>query len=116
MTREGAKKWAKEIQAFADGKEIQLWNNHFWQDVDSPVFHNDGEYRIKPESKLIPFDFSDAEKLIGKAVKSKNAEMLRSITDIGEESVYFSVNRVTFSTLLNSYTFLDGSPCGKVVE
>jgi len=73
-------------------------------------------YRIKPQPKLIPFDFSDAEKLIGKAVKRKSIEdeswMIMSASSLTVR--LFDEGRTDYKFLLNNYTFLDGSPCGKV--
>lgn len=52
MTRESAIKWAKEIKAFQEGKEIQmLWNDGKWRDNENPEFAINCEYRIKPANK-----------------------------------------------------------------
>lgn len=77
-------------------------------------------YRIKPEPKYIPFDISDAEKLIGKVVKRKGTYALRVILEI-RNSVTFQIcmgkdHETNFKSLFELYTFLDGTPCGKLVE
>jgi len=116
MTRECAKKWEKEIQAYADGKTIQAFFNKEWKDNEEPAFLDCYEYRIKPEPKLIPYDFSDAEKLIGKVVKNKNDTYKCIIISVSKDCVYMNNNTYSFRELLENNTYLDGSPCGKVVD
>lgn len=49
MTRETAQKHRKEINAFADGKDIQtLFPDGTWQDCPCPAWTFSEEYRIKP--------------------------------------------------------------------
>ena len=62
MTREETKKYLPYIQAFAEGKTIQMQvitNNGseiIWQDVNEPNFHLGHIYRVKPESTYRPFE------------------------------------------------------------
>lgn len=50
MTRDEAKKLLPVIQAFADGKDVQLKiDDKTWMNRQDPVFHPKCEYRIKPE-------------------------------------------------------------------
>jgi len=54
MTPERAKELLPIIQAFAEGKKIQTSNDIArlgWWDVDSPIFRDSMEYRIKPTKK-----------------------------------------------------------------
>jgi hypothetical protein len=44
-------KWHKEIKAWADGAEIELYRAGEWVDCDVPVWGNQSEYRIKPQPK-----------------------------------------------------------------
>ena len=46
-------KWAKEIIAWANGAEIEYKDGTWW-DIKQPNWHNDGEYRIKPQPKELP--------------------------------------------------------------
>lgn len=40
------------IHAWADGAQIQLYTSaEFWEDTKTPQWHQDMEYRIKPEHK-----------------------------------------------------------------
>ena len=54
MTREKAKELLPIIQAFAEGKDIQVWVNDTWQDEESPLFWVYAQFRIKPEQKSEP--------------------------------------------------------------
>ena len=44
-------KWAKEIKAWADGAEIEMYMHDKWTSIDNPQWHQDNEYRIKPQPK-----------------------------------------------------------------
>ena len=55
MTREEAKELLPIIQAFAEGKTIQLFTNGIWEDAKNPTFESGAMYRIKPEPKHRPF-------------------------------------------------------------
>jgi len=63
MNRERAKELLPIIQAFADGKSIQLRRNYAdgWEDLCSPAnFNNIGfEWRIKPEPRVFWINPSD---------------------------------------------------------
>lgn len=57
MTREQAKVIQPIMQAYVEGKTIQrLMSEGFWEDYDNPTFYGDVKYRIKPESKYVPFE------------------------------------------------------------
>ena len=111
LSKEQLKMHWKEIQAWADGKQIQyrIDDDCEWEDINEPAFFPDCEYRVKPEPILIPFDFSDAEFLIGKAIKHKTLNYVELIKFISDNFV----GDISFDNLLEYYTFLDGSPCGK---
>lgn len=121
-------KHLKEV--LSQGRQIEFNVGKSTEDVDKWVqLHDDGNilwqyppdyYRIKPEPKYIPFDISDAEKLIGKVVKRKGTYVLRVILEI-RNSVTFQIcmgkdHETNFKSLFELYTFLDGTPCGKLVE
>ena len=56
MTREEAKELLPIIQAFAEGKTIQLFTNGIWEDAKNPSFGELSRYRIKPEDTYRPFE------------------------------------------------------------
>ena len=58
MTREEAKELLPIIQAFSEGKTIEIYNNREWNDLIIESVNFDCEpscYRIKPEPKYRPF-------------------------------------------------------------
>ena len=124
MTRDRLNKHWDLIQKFKNGEDIQYENeNGEWIDVENPLFHLDGIYRIKPKQEYIPFDYSDAKYLIGKAVMDKYRShyhlVLYVYAAIGEDlQIELSdINRnISALCLFNDYAFLDGSPCGKLKQ
>lgn len=121
MTREDLNKHWEIIQAFKDGFEIEFNykdDSDSWSTVSGNVgFHFDRyEYRIKPVPEYIPFDFTDAEFLIGKVVKSKYANWTCMITACTGDRCYTGGIEYLYGELLHTFTFLDGSPCGKLKQ
>lgn len=115
MEREQLIKHWEVIQAFKEGKEIEFLNiKGIWKVLESPLFLIENEFRIKEESKYVPFDFSDAEKLIGRSIKSKTSNNIVLITAVNKENIVRGCKYITYDVLLNDYTFLDGSKCGKI--
>lgn len=125
MTREECKSLLPIIAAFAEGKEVQWrvksngYPEYCWNTLESShqfegIQH---EFRIKPEKKVIPFDFSDAKDIIGKAIKHKRSNLVTLIFRVGTSYIRHIENDDThFKTLMDDYTFIDGSSCGKEVE
>ena len=141
MTREEAKQLLPIIQAFADGKKIQYrvspriprpGNRDIsylkeWFDLDEDKcdgFCCDGtiNYRIKPEPKYRPFKSQKEcwdEMLKHKPfgwVKNIETGDLCNISNIYESAgcakVFLDTCAYTFSSLLNEFTFIDGTPFG----
>ncbi len=116
MTRH---KHADLIIAWAEGAEIQIKQWSDWAECKDPAWVYDNEYRIKPvppQPEYVPFTWEDRELLRGKWVKSKsiddpNEYLIQAIT---RQSVFLLGTAVPFGLLLKAYTFLDGTPCGKL--
>lgn len=78
----------------------------------------------EPVKKYVPFDLSkeeDRARLRGAWVRHKqNPERENLITGLGDETVdfavYFGDVAVGTGVLLENFEFVDGSPCGKLVE
>lgn len=115
MTREQYKKHKYLIEKWAKGAQIQAVRHADWENIEDPLWNINTEYRIAPIPEYIPFDYSDAEQLIGKAIKNKDSSFITLITGVSERGVLFydSLNR-GFEYIFKEYTFLDGSPCGKL--
>lgn len=113
MTHEEAKKWEKEIKAFIDGATTQVYHMN-WEDINDPGWEINNDYRIKPQSKLVPFEPSEI--LCGKVVRLKSDHtVLHVIRDQDSSYIYIGTEFMTHENLLNSYEFADGSPFGKEV-
>ena len=125
MRAEQIKKFLPLLTAIAGGKTIQYKNGFTWSDISSEAywqFEEEDEpsmWRVKPESQLVPFTFEDAELLIGKAIKAKNNDvMIGLVISVLINGIYIHPNTqlTHFDYLLKNFTFLDGTPCGKLVE
>ena len=121
ITREEAKEFLPIIQAFAEGKTIQVQENEgYWRDADVLHFNYDTcRYRIKPEPKYRPFN--SAEECWQEMQKHQPFGWVK--TEAGE---YRFIDRITseihladqgksysaFCGALENYTFADGEPFG----
>ena len=57
MTREEVKEMLPIMQAYAEGKTIQFWDEGQWSDLfESDFYKSPDRYRIKPEPKYRPFN------------------------------------------------------------
>ena len=130
MTREEAKELLPIIQAFAEGKTIEIYDNREWRDliVGSIKFNcKPSCYRIKPEPKYRPF--KTQEECWNEMQKHQPFGWLKSKKNgrfhcIGE--VYWSDKFETVCIVLSTseslsrssdsvfdeYTFADGTPFG----
>ena len=128
MTREETKKRIKVMQAFVDGKDVEVLNTDKWELVSNPSWSPDTKYRIKPESAYRPFD--NAQECIEEMKKHEPFGWVKSKPDVGD---YCStITDIRYGSAFNfiklrgswkdtnivfgNYTFLDGSPFGVKVE
>ena len=117
MTREESKELLPIIQAFAEGKTIQVWANDTWKDEDYPFFGPLCQYRIKPEPKYRPFksqeecwlemhkhpDFGWGLNNIGEYV---------NLSRISNDSIYTKRDGFDLNKALKGFRFTDGKPFG----
>ena len=114
MTQKGAIKWATEIKAFQEGKQIQRQTRCVWFDEKSPRFEEDVEYRIKPESpKRLP-TIEEVEQwfLENKVFKHKSTKTFyrsSSFNNISTTPIYIYGEWNTIDKLCMYYTHYDGS-------
>ena len=124
MTREEAKRMLPIMQAYADGKTIEmLCYNDEWKKVDEPSFKVDPKYyRIKPELKYRPFKTKEecwSEMLKHQPfgwVKStlfKDLALVKRVT-----TLYVEINRdiIDYKDALEKFTFADDTNFGVKVE
>ena len=121
MNRKQAKQLLPIIQAFAEGKPIEVFINNQWMDLPEDVDLRPmiGEYRIKPTPKYRPF--KDAEECWQEMqkhqpfgwLKHKTDNVYSSISKIDKDGCYFAANVYWgFDTLFKTKTFIDGTPFG----
>ena len=104
------KKLLPFINAYIEGKQIQIFYDNKWHDKDECSFDSDpSRYRIKPEPKYRPFKsveecWTEMQKHqpFGWVMdRDKNYECLLSVH-----------NKKDFSYLLKNFIFADGSSFG----
>ena len=126
MTRDEAKEMLPIIQAFAEGKDIEYRTKGFnenWKKVTQipALSFKSFEYRIKPEPKYRPF--ANTEECWNEMQKHQPFGWIKrngyyyNIVSTDITSVRIINNKgaiiiVSFSNLLSSYTFVDGTQFG----
>ena len=126
MTREEAKEMLPIIQAWADGKTIQVKEKGRWVELCIDDFtRSPDRYRIKPESQYRPF--KTQEECWNEMLKHQPFGWLKSIrkqekvhigrvfADEDDVLITLSINEGinnNSSYFFNEYTFADGTPFG----
>ena len=120
MTREEAKNLLPIIQAFAEGKVIEIFDDEIgWVKKENPKFNLNPEfYRIKPEPRYRPFKSQEEcwnEMLKHQPfgwVKSPRGELF-CIDKVFEEGIVYKHSSCHFNEYLEGqYSFVDGTPFG----
>lgn len=131
MTREEAKVLLPIIQAYAEGKTIQVIDTTDqcgkWEDVTDLKINTDfEEYRIKPEAKYRPF--ANAEECWQEMLKHQpfgvvkdkyfaNYQTHRAFTCLVTNGCHFrGYEDETFESSFKNLLFADGTPFGVKVE
>ena len=125
------KKLLPIIQAWVDGKTIQVWTNDTWIDEEYPSFFEElSQFRIKPEPKYRPFEsleecWNEMLKhqpfgwLIEK-VNKKEMVYIGRIYDIPNNAfITLSIDEghnYSSGHFFRTYTFADGTPFGIKLE
>lgn len=132
MTREETKQRIAVMQAYVDGKQIQLQlPDGKWAGIPNPDWVTDANYRIKPEPKYRPF--KDADECWQEMLKHQPFGWVKTIANIPElhnisaifPSAEFPVllgidleegeareYSLKLSEMYDLYTFADGAPFG----
>ena len=123
MNRKEIKSFLPNLQAFADGKEIECREEDEWYRVLEICNEmNPQDYRIKPEPKYRPF--KDEEECWQEMlkhqpfgwVKEKERNVRTEINYIHNEGVMSSCGSVLFERMFDIYTFADGTHFGILEE
>lgn len=127
MKRIQAKELLPIIQAYAEGKEIEIFDKatKMWKTAMLPHFDCDSNiYRIKPEVKYRPF--KDAEECWSEMqkhqpfgwVKLKDTEsgyyMLKGIAS--QVVIEFNETPFSYKKVFEDYTFANGTPFGVKIK
>ena len=119
MTREEAKELIPIIQAYAEGKTIQILDGDKWKDVYITDFYgSSNKYRIKPELKYRPFNTQEEcwnEMLKHQPlgwIRESNTKILYNISMIDDCYLSTQDQSKHLVDTLNIYEFLDGTPFG----
>lgn len=135
MTIEETKERIAVMQAYADGKQIQYFEEctRRWEDITAPSWIRGIPYRVKPEPKYRPFKDADEcwqemlkHQPFGWVKEKGNKPSYRLLACISENTEapvcfasYGSVNRGVvihsssqFGKMFNAFTFADGAPFG----
>ena len=120
MTREEAKELLTIIQAFAEGKTIQLFTNGIWEDAKNPTFESGAMYRVKPEPKYRPFKSQEEcwnEMLEHQPfgwIRNNDTQRLCNIGSIGRNNCGVVIDKsiLYFDLAFNTCNFVDGTPFG----
>lgn len=126
MTIEETKERIAVMQAYVDGKQIQVESSDSkWADVPEPSWSINGNYRIKPEPKYRPF--KDAEECWQEMlkhhpfgwIKGKEDGHYSMVTTVdaaaGEGKKHIDISGDYLCSLdetMSCYTFADGAPFG----
>ena len=119
MTREEAKEMLPIIQAWADGKIIQVREKGRWVELCIDDFNRSPDmYRIKPEPKYRPFKSQEEcwQEMLNHQpfgwIKAPNGELF-CIDKVFDEGVVYKHSSCRFEEYLEgNYTFADGIPFG----
>ena len=123
MTREEVKELLPIIQAYADGKTIQLFDEGKWKDVyETDFYGHPDKYRIKPEPKYRPFKTQEEcwnEMMKHQPfgfLKPKDNECFGLIGSVNKDStITLAIEPNTdyhCTYIFEHYTFTDGTPFG----
>ena len=119
MTKEKAKQMAEVLNAYAEGKPIEVLLDGEWGDVDLNEYSFDEResYRIKKEPTYRPF--KNAKEFLDEMQKHKPVGWLVSykafsiITAFNNGVIEFGHSNYKFEEILiNGITFADGQPFG----
>lgn len=125
MTREETKKRIKVMQAFVDGKDVEVLNTDKWELVSNPSWSPNTKYRIKPESKYRQFE--NAQECLEEMKKHEPFGWVKgdkcfynivsvSNIDVSMANVSGDIVTLDFIEVMEDNTFADGTPFGVKIE
>ena len=122
MTREEAKELLPIIQAFAEGKVIEIFDDEIgWAvEKENPKFDLNPEfYRIKPVPKYRPFKSQEEcwnemlkHQPFGWVRSKKCKALLWNVTSINKDDITIICDYYKFHRAFECFEFTDGTPFG----
>lgn len=120
MTKQEAIKWKPEIEAFQQGKTIQIQIRNKWVDDESPSFSIKSKYRINPEpTKRLPtieeveqwflYGLIFRENIPNIELKRQTLVIIQSLIPRGSIKLLIVGEWYTLEQFCNDFTYLDGS-------
>ena len=120
MTREEIKELLPIIQAFAEGKQIEVKRKNEWFGIGDDIYFSESpsDYRIKPEPKYRPF--KTQEECWNEMHKhpdfgwviAKDSKIMYHIYVVGIGCVLMDDMSISFPETFAEYEFTDGTPFG----
>ena len=124
MAREQVKQILPLLQAYAEGKTVQIKEDNGWVDLDELSFAEPllDSYRVKPEPTYRPF--KDADECWEEMQKHQPFGWVRRqydggyflVDSIEESRGHHGSSSFTFKEALERCTFIDGTPFGIEVK
>lgn len=120
MTREEIKELLPIIQAFAEGKQIEVKRKNEWFGIGDDIYFSESpsDYRIKPEPKYRPFKtqeecWNEMHKHSDFGwVIAKDSKIMHLIYVVGIGCVLMDDMSISFLETFAEYEFTDGTPFG----
>lgn len=116
MNRETLAIFLPILQAFVDGKIVQIETERGWKDLGPVIYFTESveKYRIKPEPKYRPFNSTEMLDLVGKVIVNKKCIYKSRFVVSGciADLCYCGHDTAHAVYLLSNFTFVDGTPCG----
>ena len=120
MTREEAGKIFSIIKSYSEGKQIEFYNPYEggWVLIEDPDFsYSANSYRVKKEPVYRPF--KNANECLEEMAKHQpigwiksSIDTLYNVLEIGKSGIVTKNIISGFSTAINDFVFVDGSPFG----
>ena len=119
MTREQAKELLPIIQAFAEGKQIEVKRKNEWFGIGDDIYFSESpsDYRIKPEPKYRPF--KTQEECWQEMHKHPDFGWVtdgyyKSTISVKSDSIVVTISSLEydFGKAYIHFTFADGTPFG----
>lgn len=120
MTREDLEKLWPILEAYQQGKTIEVYDSYkdTWCKIDNPAFDSDPDhYRIAAEPKYRPFQNSEEcwEEIKKHEpfgwIKS-SIGILCNVLEIEQSGIVTKNSISGYATAINDFVFVDGSPFG----